>query len=1804
MNEFLNLQSALTEIPAQPADGGVWLLLLLALCAAAALAPKVPAALRGARRTLASLPAGVAVLLAALAVGTTLTGGSKPQPAPGTLHAVIQPARHAGGQPPSAPNSGATGSVFSAAERAAGIAFLGTSGGAGAFTAPSNAFFHAPWETYGAHEDTAFITGVHTSVLAQFASRAPGAATPAGVHVSASGAISLGAPLGLPPTNPAAATAAVLAPVFPPLGLAHPQGRFWHAATPSNTHVFTWQDALLDRDSNAVLSVQAELFPDGPAVYRYAPGAPDLHFTASAFRDGAGATVIPPDTYSLLPAPYSLHWWSFGDLDPSDDDHDGDGVTTRDELTLTGTDPRLADTDFDGIPDGLDPAPLSRDRDGDGLCDGSDPDPDTPNPFGDTDGDGLPDAWEMFRFGGLDAVSNANDRAASGFTLGMTLEAGIDPAAPQSLFSMPAPAHSNTLASLTLAPPFALPAAGPTNLLWERGFSFPRRSGAIQIFLSSAPDRAAPLRPENLALEWSCGETGGVFTAFPPDDSLRLPLPPEPDAFTLRLRAADTGAGCRLPSAIRLLAWAPEITFPGCHTSTNGHVVLLPETFTEIPVSVDRSSRPHRAPPGAEELAQTAPLAGTENAVFNPARSSLSLPGPGVYPLPPSAANLLPAGLPPPGPQLLSSPGVPAAVLLVLAPSVSYGVDHNCPGSGGLGYDGETRTYSEPREYPLGSGCLWKDWVLSPSGSSFECSCVPEIELGASGEGIIETEITDSGDSASGSVSLDGTTIWSETALHSLTYNNCPTNQSGTEALGGGDCESDCGDSCTGSACGSQPGDDGTGSVRFRLPLGRPSKGRTAGFLWFLSETPAAVTPAVLRVEANPNYADDIAVSTNQDGIASVTTPWRTVTVTPVQHGVRIDVSPVAGEPFAWDIANPGGDPAHVRLTRRDAAGNAVRDGTYSLQPGVTRRTDHLAGVTETLERDDRLNGPEAEITETRTLSTHPTLLMQTTVSRTATVRRRIGAGANAVLRETLRETRDAAGQTKTARASYTEDNIRPARNGKPRLVWGNDRPWRYTAHDADGRLILSVTQADGSHLPGDAAFDALDAAAWGLTNASPAQIHSVLSSLLSTHPFPACDITVSSYAPVAPADSGDTLDRATPRAEAALAFRPSAGHAAPAAVSHLRRAVTRFETNGLPAVATSVHKLQSAAEPLTTANRASLSVSYADSGVPDTLRGKPLLSVGVDGAASTYAYTFGGYDAGEQTFTPSDSGPFTETVSASTASPLLDVTVTDAAHGHPLLRETRDVETGAVLSWEASEYDASRRLLTVRYSDGTAMTNTYSCCALASTRARDGTVTEYWHDPSQPNWSAEANVTLGSLPGLNGCYPVTETWTDIFGRATNQTVTVWSNGVPCAAFPPAVTTIEYPYGITEYSVTTDPYGTQTVNTVTFTDTARIQETRTPETINTIWQYHGGDTVTSTHTASGLQETRHSTTYTANGHRLETVTVITNGVTADMTAIEYDIVGNLVPDIYAPPAAIPLITATYEEVSNIWFRVSSGSVVSNGVTNAFATVRRQMTGMPHGISQQVTIVETNGEIIVGTVAIADCIRAVTQHNLTLGIMETRSYLSDYLVSIDEPSNNQTLFEYAYDSANQIMISPPPEPQAGPGLFASVSWEHQAIAQHFQELRKRLEKQLKALCPEKPAKLDTKRSCCDPDDCKKEAEAMASAYISVLREAWMSRTVPGGFSGNVLIALLGERHAGEMHPQDLTPGLVCGGWFSMAQSALHSTASGSDCWTFKTGQSDGFITLFFKQTPAHTWGVLESIGGSVNLDPWPSGGWEY
>ena len=134
--------------------------------------------------------------------------------------------------------------------------------------------------------------------------------------------------------------------------------QFWHYVTPSNTLQITWQNALLDRDTDTPLSFQIEFRTDGQFTYRY-----DLSRCG-----GRGATALPAGiiTNVVVGASFAGNDWTTNAIptnvtsmtfyplsaeDAVNPDPDNDGLATIDELFVYHTDPRHPDSDYDGLTD-------------------------------------------------------------------------------------------------------------------------------------------------------------------------------------------------------------------------------------------------------------------------------------------------------------------------------------------------------------------------------------------------------------------------------------------------------------------------------------------------------------------------------------------------------------------------------------------------------------------------------------------------------------------------------------------------------------------------------------------------------------------------------------------------------------------------------------------------------------------------------------------------------------------------------------------------------------------------------------------------------------------------------------------------------------------------------------------------------------------------------------------------------------------------------------------------------------------------------------------------------------------------------------------------------------------------------------------------------------------------------------------------------------------------------------------------------------------------------------------------------------
>lgn len=127
--------------------------------------------------------------------------------------------------------------------------------------------------------------------------------------------------------------------------------RFWHCLTPSNTLQLTWQNVLLDREVSKPVSFQAEIDMLGNITFKYdlsrLPEEALANLSVGVMNDGRGRM------FSCLPRDItSLRWRYLDPSLPNFSDHDGDGISTSDELFIYGTDPYSADTDRDGLTDG------------------------------------------------------------------------------------------------------------------------------------------------------------------------------------------------------------------------------------------------------------------------------------------------------------------------------------------------------------------------------------------------------------------------------------------------------------------------------------------------------------------------------------------------------------------------------------------------------------------------------------------------------------------------------------------------------------------------------------------------------------------------------------------------------------------------------------------------------------------------------------------------------------------------------------------------------------------------------------------------------------------------------------------------------------------------------------------------------------------------------------------------------------------------------------------------------------------------------------------------------------------------------------------------------------------------------------------------------------------------------------------------------------------------------------------------------------------------------------------------------------
>ncbi|WP_331351788.1 PQQ-binding-like beta-propeller repeat protein [Cellvibrio sp. UBA7671] len=265
-------------------------------------------------------------------------------------------------------------------------------------------------------------------------------------------------------------------------------------------------------------------------------------------QDTFALTAI--DTLGDTDADGILQWWErrYGGNLQANADEDADGLTNLDEFTAK-TSPLLADTDGDGLNDGLEvnthqTSPINSDTDNDGLSDSIEVNTHATNPrLGDSDSDGMDDSLEL-DFG---LNPNANDAAADadsdGFNNRDEIYAGT---LPNSAASKPTPTDwvpRQGNAAHNAFQPYSVNAAN-FNLRWSKSFNQylkPMATGSKSAFLIYGDKNLVSLNAIDGSSQWqqNLGDNNRAPGVAYMDEKVILSTN-APNA--LQAFAADTGA--------------------------------------------------------------------------------------------------------------------------------------------------------------------------------------------------------------------------------------------------------------------------------------------------------------------------------------------------------------------------------------------------------------------------------------------------------------------------------------------------------------------------------------------------------------------------------------------------------------------------------------------------------------------------------------------------------------------------------------------------------------------------------------------------------------------------------------------------------------------------------------------------------------------------------------------------------------------------------------------------------------------------------------------------------------------------------------------------------------------------------------------------------------------------------------------------------------------------------------------------------------------------------------------------------------
>ena len=584
-------------------------------------------------------------------------------------------------------------------------------------------------------------------------------------------------------------------------------------------------------------------------------------------------------------------------------------------------------------------------------------------------------------------------------------------------------------------------------------------------------------------------------------------------------------------------------------------------------------------------------------------------------------------------------------------------------------------------------------------------------------------------------------------------------------------------------------------------------------------------------------------------------------------------------------------------------------------------------------------------------------------LSHTATESERFGSFANAVIRETYHAEKNWSGNWNESFASYYTDNDNPKRNGNIRLERGNARAWRFCAYDAEGRTILTLDQHNGSWCPDwilgnmDAdAFDGQDVLQW-----------------LGGQWFTAV-ATVSDYTPLE-GDDAAAADADKPR----TVSRYLVENGTVTLIGRTRARYTHITRDGFPAVKCETWRTGTTGVPPVDVYSYEITCSDTDPGVPLTLRGATIESLDEDGTLTVNTYSLSG-------------GIVSRTSRRSWMSrefPTYETAETDATYGSVLREWSVHAASGMAFDEKRHLYDDKNRLRSTIHADGSSTTNAYSCCRLLWSQDRTGRkVLRSAVTGEDHLYYAMEEVSLGQMENVKckvknwragnvpeGGYRAVQHFFDALGRETN---TVYGVAYTPGEAQSATSTLHftlytlhssYPYGVSDYEVSTDMRGNETTTIRhAYSDRDEVETVESNKTTTATTYRNGASTMYEEWSDGRWKHTAQTSSYGANGCRIDTTTIMASDHAAVTAQTIYrDFLGRVVREVrptsdvsYTYDGASPrVLSATDsmsgETVTRLYNDLDEAvGQVKNGVTNRTDTTYEVSSNVLWRVTTQIT----------------------------------------------------------------------------------------------------------------------------------------------------------------------------------------------------------------------------------------------------------